>query len=160
MFCRFVHVEGLREFLFHQNSSAPIVTGEKVKEGSNVYIAGGGGYVFTREYLTRFVDMIRDNRTDNVVGCKRSEFTAVEDVYISNFNYHTIKWSNLIFATVTCMRLKQVIIADSRDLSGMNRFSQHPGAMRESKWNVDNNWYWFYQYYQSTLIVSCHNFYF
>lgn len=92
LFCRFVHVEGLREFLFHQNSSAPIVTGEKVREGNNVYIAGGGGYVFTREYLTRFVEMLRDNRTDNAVGCKRSELTAVEDIYISNFkfHYHTI----------------------------------------------------------------------
>jgi hypothetical protein len=81
-----VNVLSLKKFLFARDPKAPLFFGEQFISGyGQRYMTGGGGYVLSREALDKFVGLLKDNRTDEEVGCDRSRDTSEEDPSICTF---------------------------------------------------------------------------
>lgn len=76
----YVNVLSLKRFLLAHDPKAPLFFGEQfISAYGQRYMAGGGGYVLSRKTLDKFVDLLKDNRTDEEVGCSRSKETSEED---------------------------------------------------------------------------------
>jgi hypothetical protein len=80
-----VDITALRKLLQPFNSSHPLHFGEKMNAPRHDFhlpqgfMAGGGGYVLSKEAVKRFVQQLRDNRTDEQIGCRRWGYTSEED---------------------------------------------------------------------------------
>jgi hypothetical protein len=148
----------LKRFLLAQDPTAPLFFGEQFISGyGQRYMTGGGGYVLSKESLQKFIGLLKDNRTDEEVGCDRSKDTSEEDPSICRLVMLiilTVNLSILNCIAAYCLNILKVKATDSRDLSGMNRFSQHSGVKRGEFWNSKAHFYWNYQHYKSTQIVS------
>jgi hypothetical protein len=83
---RYVNVPSLKRFLFARDPKAPLFFGEQlISFYGQRYMTGGGGYVLSRVALDKFVALLKDNRTDEEVGCDRSKDTSEEDPSICTF---------------------------------------------------------------------------
>jgi hypothetical protein len=82
-----VNVLSLKRFLLGHDTTKPLFFGEQFISGyGQRYMAGGGGYVLSREALDQFVALLKDNRSDEEVGCSRSKLTSEEDPSICMFS--------------------------------------------------------------------------
>lgn len=84
----YVNVLSLKRFLLAHDPKEPLFFGEQfIRAYGQRYMTGGGGYVLSRNALDKFVDLLKDNRTDEEVGCTRVKDTSEEVPYICRFYF-------------------------------------------------------------------------
>ncbi len=134
----FAIMENMRYFLSDKNSSQLIYYGLKfkpyVKQG---YMAGGSGYILSKEALRQFVEKgMGNNRT---AACRTSESHMAEDTNIGR-----------------CFEALGVILGDTRDGLGRGRFLPFiPDQVVVPERPEFKYWYWRYLAYPSVMGLSC-----
>lgn len=122
-------MENLRYMLSNLNTSDPIYLGYRYRLSRRKlklnFMAGGPGYVLSKEALNRFVN----RGLLNEALCK--DYEAVEDLMVGK-----------------CLKQVGVTIQDSRDSFAKERFFVFHSEVQLIPSKIPN-WYWPYQYYKT-----------
>ncbi|XP_068232453.1 glycoprotein-N-acetylgalactosamine 3-beta-galactosyltransferase 1-like isoform X2 [Palaemon carinicauda] len=135
----YVIVENLRYFLLDKDPEEPVYYGVKfkklVKQG---FMSGGGGYVLSREAVSKFVTEALQLEDQTL--CPSLENKGVEDVNLG-----------------ICMESIGVRAGDSRDAFGKPRFFSHNPMSLFYKAPIINkfHWYWRYLWYKHDVGPDC-----
>ncbi|XP_037932070.1 glycoprotein-N-acetylgalactosamine 3-beta-galactosyltransferase 1-like [Teleopsis dalmanni] len=143
----FVFVENLRYLLYEYSPDMPIHFGYNFKlDNKNIssYMSGGGGYILSKEALSRFVEIGLNDSTK----CRINENNNAEDVEIGK-----------------CLLASGVVAGDGRDKFYKQRFSPfEPFATLIPNYYGTKFWYYGYSFYHvhncrdclSKYVVSFH----
>ncbi|XP_073821327.1 glycoprotein-N-acetylgalactosamine 3-beta-galactosyltransferase 1-like [Musca autumnalis] len=127
-------VENLRFLLYPYSPNTPIYFGCRYKKfAKQGYMAGGSGYVLSKEALRRFVEIAVPNATL----CKGDNLGA-EDVQIG-----------------VCLENINVTAGDSRDIQGRGKFFPFPPEQHLFPSENKSYWYWDFVYYKTHEGPNC-----